>query len=150
MSDIDYNALRGAIGGDPPDGTHQAYLARAALVDTSSGTKLVSEWQVTGMTPYYWASWHGFAPTRMNVTQEYLDALGVDRSKITDDDAFTDELLRITGKTYTVRTSAWSGGVNTYVEETSIPAQAELTDIPVDAEPVAVGVAVGDEDDIPF
>jgi hypothetical protein len=154
MSDIDYDLLRSNSGGDPPDGVRPAYLARAQLVDTSGGSRLVTEWQSTGEGPaYYWTTWFGFEGNRIAFTQDFLDALGCDRTQITSDDAFEEALAEVTGTVYTVRTSAWSGGVNTYVEEAS--AQTTLDDIPADTaglpeaefEPVTVPP---DDDDIPF
>jgi hypothetical protein len=157
MSPVDYDALRGSAGGEPPDGIHKALLMRAKLVETSNGaTMLVTEWQVGGMTPYYWTTWFGFEGARMGFTQEFLDGLGVDRSQITDDDVFGEALQRAEDEAYTVRTSSWSGGINTYVEEAPDTAQASLDDAPIDtnglpevstAEPVAAG---GVDDDIPF
>jgi hypothetical protein len=158
MSPIDYDALRGSAGGEPPDGIHKALLMVAKLVETGSGsTMLVTEWQVGGLTPYYWTTWFGFEGARMGFTQEFLDSLGVDRSQITDDDAFGMALLHVQGETFAVRTSAWSGGINTYVEEAPDTSQTSLDDAPIDtaglpevstAEPVAAGAGV--DDDIPF
>jgi hypothetical protein len=157
MTDIDYNALRSGGGGEPPDGHYKATLVRAKLVNTSGGWKMVTEWQVGGLTPYYWTTWFGFEGARMAFTQEFLDGLGIDRANITDDDAFEMALDRATNHTYNVRTSAWSGGINTYPEAGGEVAQTSLDDMPADtnglpevgAQPVGVGGADPD-DDIPF
>ena len=154
---IDYEQLRGGGGSEPPDGTHRAYLAVAKLVDVRDAKLLVTEWQVSGLTPYYWTTWFGFEGARMGFTQEFLDSLGVDRSNITDDDAFELALSMVQGQTFTVKTSAWSGGINTYVQEPVNVAQTTLDDTQIDtsglpevshAEPVAVGPTP--DDDIPF
>jgi hypothetical protein len=156
MSDIDYDLLRSNSGGDPPDGVREAYLARAQLVETSGGTRLVTEWQSTNGGPaYYWVTWFGFEGNRIAFTQDFLDALGCDRSSITDDDQFEEALANVTGTVYSVRTSAWSGGVNTYVEETTTQTALPVADIPADTAglPDAVPdepVRVPDDDDIPF
>jgi hypothetical protein len=162
MSQIDYNLLAGNMGGEPPNGLHTAYLAVAKLLDLPSGDRLVTEWQVPGS--YYWTTWHGFAQNRIAVTQEYLDALGVDRSQITSDDAFENALAAAQGRTYQVRTEAWSGGINTFVEQTldggthyqQQPPPAQLdddlgTDTSGLPEPVPAGAfQLPDVDDIPF
>jgi hypothetical protein len=155
MSDINYDLLRGGAGGDPPDGTYTAYLAVAKLLDLSGGSKLVTEWQTSGATPYYWSTWHGFSPNRMNVTQEFLDGLGVDRATITDDAALEAALADVQGLSYHVRTAAWSGGINTFVDEVAVPAgarQAALDDdLGTDTSDLPVAAAVvADDDDVPF
>ena len=133
---IDYDSLRGtgaSAGGEPPDGTHKATLAVAKLVEVRSGaTMLVTEWQTQGLTPYYWTTWFGFEPKRMSFTQEFLDFVGVDRSQITDDDKFAGALELVQGQSFTVRTAAWSGGINTYVEQSESAMQASLDDMPAD------------------
>src|SRR5881409_359570 len=50
-------ALGGQSGGEPADGTHNAYLLRAALVETSKGSALVTEWQTMDEPRYYWTTW---------------------------------------------------------------------------------------------
>lgn len=148
-SDIDYGLLRSNDGGEPPEGMHEPYLARAALVETDKGTLLVSEWQVPGS--YYWTAWHGFAPDRIRFTQEYLDGLGVDRSTITDDEEFERALSEVIGTVFRVRTERSKGGyLNTYVEAAAEP------DIPLpdfeEGQPAGVGAGVqqASDDDIPF
>lgn len=160
-SDINYALLGGGDGGAPPDGSHTALLVVAKLLDLAGGSKLVTEWQsVGGGTPYYWSTWHGFTPTRISVTQEFLDGLGVDRKTITDDEAFENALSQVQGMTYEVSTSAWSGGTNTFIEDVSVsPAVREQrdADVPIDTgglepQPVTAGPALPaiDDDDIPF
>ena len=158
MTDIDFDALRGTTGGDPPDGIYSARLQRAAIVETRNGTKLVSEWQVTDPGPYYWSVWHGFAGQAMSFTQDYLDGLGVDRSKLTDEDAFETELSRVIGREFEVRTEAGAAWINTFIEGPATgTGQTSLDDVPVDTSdlpPAGVG-ANGDprdpdDDDIPF
>jgi hypothetical protein len=154
---IDYDALRGNAGGDPPDGIHKATLVVAKLVEHSNGIGLVTEWQVGGMTPYYWTTWFGFEGPRLAFTQEFLDSLGVDRSQITDDDAFGEALYLAQGKGYDVKTASWSGGINTYVQgPASDAAQPQLGDVPIETaglpqvSPVPVPAGPQADDDIPF
>ncbi len=94
--------------------TCTAYVAVAKLLDLQR-SRLV-EWQANSSASYYWSTWHGFAPSRMAITQEYLDGLGIDRKTITDDRALEAALANVQGATYEVRTSAWPGGINTFVE----------------------------------
>lgn len=155
MSNINYDQLRGGeTAGDPPDGQHDAALVRASIVDTrSGGSALVTEWQVSRPTPYYWTTWFGFEANRLSVTQDFLDALGIDRSGITDDEKFEAALSQVTGTVYRVRTEAWSGGVNTYPEKGVTPGQTSLADVPIasgdlpEPQPVASNTS---DDDIPF
>lgn len=157
MTDIDYDALRGETGGDPPDGMHDASLVRAAIVETQNGTRLVTEWQISHPTPYYWTAWHGFDGQRLNWTQEYLDGLGVDRATITDDDALTEQLENVTGIVYEVRVQSKNGFLNTYVEGPAAARQESL-DLPIatdDLPPAGVASAAAPttdpaDDDIPF
>jgi hypothetical protein len=160
MTQINYDLLRGGSGGEPPDGLHTANLVVAKLLELPSGDRLVTEWQSSnGREPYYWTTWHGFEGNRINITQEFLDGLGVERSAITDDAAFEQALERVQGVTYEVRTSAWSGGINTFVEDVRVPAgvQDELgtdaSDLPASAPPQSGGQPappVTADDDIPF
>jgi len=158
MSDIDFGLLRGQenAGGEPPDGQRAAMLVRADIVDTSKGSMLITEWQTSGgPTPYYWQTWFGFTPTRISVTQELLDGLGIDRASVTDDDAFEAQLHAVTGRTYTVTTSRWANGVNTYIDERS-PTRPQSEELPIDTAgvPAAAVAAAGTnqtvDDDIPF
>ena len=165
MTTIDYDQLRGEVGGDPPDGMHSAYLARAALLSTRNGDKLITEWQ-TSDPPYYWNTWFGFDGQQMKFTQDFLDSIGVDRASITDDESLEDALGQCVGEVYSVRTEAGAAWVNTYVEEATPTAQTSLDDVPLAteglptaapataaAEPVAVAAATSDDDadrDIPF
>lgn len=154
MTSIDYNLLSGQSGGDPEDGIHTARLLRAALVETSRGTSLVTEWQTLQDPLYYWTTWFGFEANRISFTQEFLDAVGIDRSKMTDDGAFEMALSEVEGNTYEVRTQAGASWVNTYVQEPVTP------DVPIDtgglpeptSEPVMAGGGSTDaaDDDIPF
>jgi hypothetical protein len=161
MSDIDYGLLAGNAGGEPTDGIYAAMLVRLELVHTQSGSRLVSEWQVSTGTPYYWTTWFGFAANRIGVTQDFLDGLGVDRSKVTDDESFEMALHQVVGRLYEVRTESWSGGVNTFIEAV-VDASAARAPIEDELAPVTSGLpdvtpaAVGqsalpiDDDDIPF
>lgn len=122
MSPIDYTALSGqGSGGDPPDGLHNASLMRAALVETSKGTSLVTEWQTWSEPRYYWTTWFGFEGQRLSFTQDFLDAAGIDRSQVTNDTAFSAALSEIQGRAYQVRTQAGASWVNTYVESPDVP-----------------------------
>jgi hypothetical protein len=163
---IDYDALRGATGGPPPDGEHDAYLDRAALVDTRNGSMLVTEWKTRGEEFYAWTTWFGFEGQRMGFTQDFLDQLGIDRSTLTSDDALTDALEARVGLLYRCATEAWgsAGGIN--VEVLGEAGQQRLdsrADAPIDtgglgpteyervgAEHVEVGAGAADDDDIPF
>ena len=93
-TDINYAALQGGGGGVPPDGTYTAHLVAARLLDISGG-RLVTEWQAG---EYSWESWNRFDTTGMRWTQDFLDGLGVDRSKTTDDDMLELELDRVRAK----------------------------------------------------
>lgn len=166
MTSIDYDALRGQSGGDPLDGIHEAYLMRAALVDTSQGSRLVTEWQTFNEPRYYWTTWFGFEGNRLQFTQEFLDALGIDRATLMNDDAFESELSKVQGTVYQVRTEAGAAWINTYVEDAA--QVAAQTDLPIDTAdlpptppppgaPTPAGVGAGtqnqspaDDDDIPF
>jgi hypothetical protein len=150
MTSIDYNLLSGQSGGDPEDGIHTARLLRAALVETSRGTSLVTEWQTADA---YWTTWFGFEANRISFTQEFLDAVGIDRSKMTDDGAFEMALSQVEGNTYEVRTQTGASWVNTYVQEPVTP------DVPIDTgglpevEPVTAGGGRSNDpadDNIPF
>lgn len=152
MTNINYDLLRGESGGEPPDGIHQAYLARAALVETSKGDALVTEWQTVGDSPYYWTTWFSFEGRRMGFTQDFLDSVGIGRANLTDDDALEAALHAITGNRFQVRTQAGAAWINTYVED-SPQQQLVEPDVPIDAveptpEPVAAAAAA--DDDIPF
>ena len=80
---------------EPPDGIHAAYLARAALVETSKGDSLVTEWQSVGDNPYYWTSWFSFEGSRITFTQEFLESVGIRYTDITDDDAMEAALASV-------------------------------------------------------
>jgi len=156
MSDIDYDLLAGSRGGEPPDGIHVATLVRAALVETTNGSRLVTEWQTGGRTPYYWTAWHGFAANRIALTQDFLDGLGVDRATVTDDEEFDRALFEALHRDFTVRVEHNGSFLNTYVEGKP-SAQMALSDAPVDTsdlpEPVAAAppaARTSDDDDIPF
>jgi hypothetical protein len=163
MSDIDYGLLAGNAGGEPTDGIYAAMLVRLELVHTQSGSRLVSEWQVSAGTPYYWTTWFGFAANRIGVTQDFLDGLGVDRSRITDDESFELALHQVVGRMYEVRTESWSGGVNTFIESVVGSAGSSARPPSMDDDlapdtrglpdltPASVGqAALPDDDDIPF
>jgi hypothetical protein len=157
VSDIDYNALGSGGGGEPPDGVYRATLIRAKLVETANGWRMVTEWQVGGLTPYYWATWFGFEGPRMAFTQEFLDGLGIDRAQITDDVAFEAALDDACGRDYTVRTSAWSGGINVYPEAAVENPQTSLDDVPIDtdglpevSQPTPGVPVLGPDEKIPF
>ena len=160
MTTIDYEALRGASGGEPLDGIHTAYLVRAELVETAKGPALVTEWQTQRDPRYYWTTWFGFDGNRLRFTQEFLDSLGVDRSHITDDELFEQALYNAVGREYQVRTNAGATWVNTYVLDDAAVQQA--TDAPIDTSDlpapssstpsagVGVQASLDDDDDIPF
>ena len=173
MTDIDYSSLQGERGGEPPDGVRSAYLLRAALTDTRSGSMLITEWQDD--LGHYWETWYGFAGRRLSITQELLKGLGI-LDRVTDDAAFEQALGDVQGNVWTVRTERWGsgsgGGVNTYVEGNGSQAGAQtalagmggqnaswMADIPADTSglppatappPEPVAAAVPEDDEIPF
>lgn len=161
MSQINYDLLGGGTGGDPPEGIYEAYLCVAKIVETSKGDALVTEWQVNNPGPYYWTAWHGFEANRINITQDYLDGLGVDRAAAfrgdtqeQRDEAFGAALEACQGHHYQVRITTWSGGVNTFIDH-EVVIGVPVSDIPADTadlpEPAAVGaVAAIPDDDVPF
>lgn len=164
MSPIDYDALRGNAGGEPPDGLHNAYLMSARHVETSKGDRIVTDWQTFEDPRYYWTTWFNF-DAGLKYTQEFLDALGADRSSITDDDILELELSKVTGLRYQVRTEAGAAWVNTTVEDVWSPeVEQRQADIPADVSdlpagpppgagapaPVGVGAQQSLDDDIPF
>lgn len=155
MSPVDYDALReGVSTGVPDNGTHTARLERAALIETDKGSNLITEWSEDGL---WWTSWNRFDAQGMSYTQELLDALGVDRSKITNDDEFEEALSHPVGHLWLVRTDAKQGSrgdkwfINTYVDGRAVPTQ---TDLPIDTEglPPVVDASADDQDDadVPF
>ena len=78
----DYDMLRGETGGLPPDGVHDAYLDRAALVDTRSGEMIVTEWRTVGDPLYMWTCWFGLSGQRLGFALDFLDQIGVDRADL--------------------------------------------------------------------
>jgi hypothetical protein len=160
MSNIDYDQLSGGAGGDPPPGLHNATLVRAKLaLGTSSGDWLITEWQITGLTPYFWTVWHGFEGQKLSFTQDFLDALGVDRAQIMKGDSqderdvnFQAALDDVVNRDYQVEIKAWSGGINTYVTgPAQAPDQTSLDELGTDTTdlPPAMPVTVPDDDDKP-
>lgn len=149
----DYEALRGETGGLPPDGLHDAYLDRAALVDTRSGEMIVTEWRTVGDPLYMWTCWFGLSGQRLGFALDFLDQIGVDRADLADVDGsrLEDALDARIGLVFAVRTKRWgeggNGGVNVEVEGEQNQQSLDLPHDPV--EPVAVA-AGDDEDDIPF
>jgi hypothetical protein len=161
VSSINYAQLAGGGNVTPPDGLHNAYLMRARL-QTGAQDFLVTEWQAG---TFYWETLYGFTANRIRFAQDALDGLGIDRSKITNDDALEDALYRVQGGQFQVRTEVNGNFVNTYVEG---PVSARFEDMPADtsglpdvsappAQPAQAPLPVGapaaaedDEDDIPF
>lgn len=139
---VDYEALRsGASTGVPEDGAHTARLERARLYEGEKGSQLITEWSESGL---WWTSWNRFDGQGMPFTQALLDGLGVDRSTLTDDDAFEDALAQAQGALYLVTTSAKQGNqgdrwfINTYVDGKAVPVQSELGEV-VEELPAANG-----------
>lgn len=132
---VDYEALRGGVTtGVPENGSHTARLERAKLWEGDRGSQLITEWSENGL---WWTSWNRFDAQGMQFTQELLDGLGIDRSKITDDDEFEAALNEVEGILYLVRTTAKEGSqsgkwfINTYCDGPAVP---EQMDMPVDTE----------------
>lgn len=151
MTPIDYQALRSGTTAHPPDGAHVAVLNRAKLVDTSNGERLVTEWQ-TQDDAHYWDSWNRFDGTGISYTQELLQGLGIDLAAVKDDDSLTEQLSRVEGGVFEVRTQSNQGSqgdrwfTNTYVDARA----GELVpqDVPIDTGGLP---EVGDDDEtIPF
>lgn len=149
---IDWDALRGAAAEVPPNGIHKAYLDRASIVDTSGGEKLVTDWKTSGASGaplYAWTTWFGLSGQALGFTQAFLDAIGVDRSKLMDYAGFDAALAAAVGIEYDVETKRWGDrgdGVNVTVLATQT--QQQLADVPI--EPVTVPSTPVDDDDIPF
>jgi hypothetical protein len=137
---IDFDKLRGETAAEeiPADGTHTARLERCVIV-TSNRTGdelLVTEW--SDEQNVMWTSFNRFDSSGMSFTQELLDGLGVDRSKLTDEN-LGDELAQAEGGTYQVRTTSTKGSqgdrwfINTYVDQVIAGRQKTLDeDIPAD------------------
>lgn len=171
MSPIDYSALQsGQLNVEvPADGDHVAHLERAALVSTNNGERLVTEWAGANEN-VQWTSWNRFDETGLTYTVELLDGLGVDRSAIADDEAFTDALDAVVDNIYEVRTSSQKGKqgdrwfTTTYVNGRATGVQEALeVDAPADTTglPPAPGSVAGkvsdtrrapapDDEKIPF
>lgn len=132
VSSINYGQLAGATAEGPSDGLHTAFLMRARL-QTGAQDFIVTEWQVGDA---YWETLYGFTPQRMPFTQDMLDGLGIDRAKLTDDDALEVALAEAQGQQYRVRVEHNGRFVNTYIEGGSTvqsSAQASFADVPIDA-----------------
>lgn len=130
MSSINYGALAGGESTQPPNGMHRAYLMRARL-QTGAQDFIVTEWQAG---PYWWETLYGFTPQRLQFTQDALDGLGIDRAKITDDDALEDALALAQGSEYRVRVEVNGRFTNTYVEGAAVAGQPSF-----DSRPPATG-----------
>jgi hypothetical protein len=165
-SDINYDLLGGQAGGEPSEGTYQATLIRAQVIDTSKGSSLITEWSTSENPAYYWSTWFGFSANRITVTNEFLDAIGVDRASIMRggtqderDEELTRQLWTATNQAYTVEVTKWSGGVNTKVVAAPAPDvsidQTAMWEAPIQSggPPAPVGAGAGgrsEDDDIPF
>jgi hypothetical protein len=131
VSSINY----GKLGGNPdetlpPEGLHDAYLI-AARLQTGSQDFIVTEWQ-SGL--FYWETLFGFTGGRIRFTQDALDGLGINRAKITDDDALSAALDDVRGSQFRVRVERNGNFVNTYIEGDVLgqAALASLGDAPID------------------
>jgi hypothetical protein len=156
---INYNALReGAVTTEvPPDGGMQATLDRAALVETSNGERVVTEW-TSADGRYGWTSWNRFDTTGLIYTRELLQGLGVDLSVLMNDDDLKSQLQAVEGGVFNVRLASQKGSqgdrwfTSTYVDGRSAGVQ-ETLDVPMEdsdlPEPGEV-VTVPDDEDIPF
>ena len=149
MSGINYAQLAG--GGEsaqPPNGMHRAFLMRARL-QTGAQDFVVTEWQAGA---YWWETLYGFTASRIGFTQDALDGLGIDRAKITDDDALEAALYAAQGAEYRVRVEQNGRFTNTYIEgaasvgqpsfDSDIP--ADTTGLPDASEPPPSGLFVTD------
>jgi hypothetical protein len=163
-SDINYDLLGAEPGrepSEPPEGTHQATLVVAKVVETSKGTALVTEWSAEEGS-YYWTTWFGFASNRIAITNELLDGIGVGRASIVRgetqeqrDEELTRQLWAATNKAYTVEVTRWSGGVNTKVSSPLEPDvsidQTAMWEKPIGSSGVIpVPAGHSEDDDLPF
>lgn len=159
----DFDAFLDDEGSEPPDGDHNARLDRAVLRDTRSGKMIKLEWRTTDHS-HWWESWHGTSGGGKGRTQQLLEDLGVDRTRLKGRgwDALEEELADREDKIYLVNVSRNGTFLNTTVIEES---QGEQTEIPVDTSdfaeraptPARAGAADGSaasdlfgDDDIPF
>ena len=134
---IDYAELRGdgPQAELPDDENRVAYLERAALVDTAKGERVVTEWRDFHRPHIKWQSWNGFGGQQMQYVRELLIGLGIDMSKLTDDEALGSELFDVQGLTYKVHTSSTVMQPRTPGEEpkvfinTYVDARASGTDL---------------------
>jgi hypothetical protein len=142
---INYKQLRGeGAPAIPKDGSHQATLDRAKIVDTKNGEALVTEW-TTADGNVDWTSWNRFDTSGMGYTRELLLGLGVDLSTITDDDSLSAQLDGAQYHVYNVRTQSQKGSqgdrwfTSTYVTgradgvQTQMATNGEAPDVPIDA-----------------
>ena len=144
----------GENAGRPEPGSYQAVLDTAAMrkANATGDDLVLTEWKTVGGPLYGWTTWFNFKGG-LQITREFLAALGISYDKINRDnpddddarDAFDDALGLRVGTVYTVDVSHWGDtGINTVVM--SAAAQQQLADLPV--EPVTVPAAA--DDDIPF
>jgi hypothetical protein len=149
MSDIDYSALRGEIGGEPPDGEVEAVVTNAVRLDTSKGPMIKVEWQSIDAHQYVWENWYGLFGNRIGFAREFLRDAGVKVGDLGGDDDLDAALSGVMGTIYRVRVSHNGAFLNLDVLGTA-EAQAQLDiDLPT-AEVEIPSSSVPDDDKIPF
>lgn len=166
MSPVDYDSLAADRGeGVPEDGSHIARLERAVVRETSSGTRMITEWSADGL---YWECWSQLEGQGLKFAQEIIDGLGIDRSELAararagNEDALADELSYREGSTYTVTTKSRQVNGRWFTDVYDVEAvqgvqQTLGADVPIDVSDMSPAAAAPqgalagfDDDDIPF
>jgi hypothetical protein len=162
---IDWGALHPdtPTSTEPPPGIFDAILQRADVVETNSGSAIVTEWTAASAgSSYWWTAWFGFDTNRLKFTIDFLDAVGLDRRRIAQeasDEALKQMLSGIVGDTYRVKIERKGAYTNTYVlaelnsrQQTLEVEQPVGPDAPIDTRelPEPVPVPSEDDDPIPF
>ena len=155
---IDFEALRGEIGGEPPDGAQlDATLTRIERLETSKGPSIVTEWQSTDAKSYVWTAWFGLTGTRIGFARDFLRDCGVNLKALKDEYALDDALGAISGLDFKVSIRVNGNFVNMDVLGRSDPQMTidqAVSDMPAQngdlPAPGAAAKAPPDDDDIPF
>jgi hypothetical protein len=154
----DFESFKTDDGGEPPDGTHTAWLERTSVFDSKAGQTFIRAcWRTTDMA-YYWESLHGTEGNGKPHTQRLLGALGIDLEHMGSWDQVGDELAVRENIAFLVGVKHNGNFLNTTVEGRPDTVQPE---IPPDdrglPEPAAAGAQAGGgagdlfgDDDIPF
>jgi hypothetical protein len=161
MSD-EFDAFIADDGGEPPDGTHTAWLERTSVFQSRDGRTFIRTCWRTTDSAYYWETLNGVAGGGRPHTKRLLGALGVDLVKAKSFDEVGDELATLENVAYTVNVARNGEYLNTTVEGRPGIVQPEIPisdhGLPPAAEPAVTaadfaGKQAGDlfgDDDIPF